>query len=100
MTRDDSDPVEVAAAAVGAAYGMTAEQALQHAALGDVPHPDAPPDVCGATDPRDAAYWCVLPPGHPRDAHSRYTEADMVGPHTLWHQRWADAEERRRGAAT
>jgi hypothetical protein len=96
MNSDPADPLDAAATVVGGQYGMTASDLLLHAALGDIPHPDATPDVCGATDPRDAAYWCVLPPGHPRGMHSRYTDAEITdGAPTLWRARWDDATRRR-----
>ena len=72
----DIDQITAAAAQVGARYGMTASQVLLHAALGDVPHPDAPGDVCGATDPRDDRRWCVLAPTHPGENHNRHAPDD------------------------
>lgn len=63
-----NDPVDrtidKVAAEIGAPYGFTASQVLQHIALGNVPHPDAPEDVCGATSPRRDNEWCRRAPGH------------------------------------
>jgi hypothetical protein len=43
-------------------YDMTGEQLLGSLARGDERHLDAPPDVCGAIDPRDTSKWCRLKP--------------------------------------
>lgn len=58
------DPIETAAAEAGRRYGMTAEQMLQHLAIGDIPHSDADPAHCGATDPRNDRKWCAEDKGH------------------------------------
>jgi hypothetical protein len=56
----------------GGQYGMTAEQVVTHIALGDLQHPDAPGEECGAVDPRDDSAWCRRPSGHERGFHCRY----------------------------
>lgn len=43
--------------------GMTVGQAVSYMLLGDRRHSDAPPEECGAVDPRDPAErkWCRRP---------------------------------------
>lgn len=65
-----------AAARLGRPYGMTAEQVIQYAVIGEAPHPDAPADVCGVTDPRRDDRWCVLAPEHPGEGHNAYAPRD------------------------
>jgi hypothetical protein len=73
---DEGDVLMAAAGEAGARYGMTGSQMLAHVAVGDVPHPNAPADVCGKTDPRSDHRWCVLAPVHPGEGHNRYAPAD------------------------
>jgi hypothetical protein len=51
------------AGALGAMYGMSADQMIAYVALGDRQHPDAPTGECGAVDPRDGQerFWCRRP---------------------------------------
>jgi hypothetical protein len=51
---------------------MTPEMVLQQIVLGDRRHDDAPPEVCGAVDPRDERRWCRIPAGHPPGFHNCY----------------------------
>jgi hypothetical protein len=72
-----TDPIEQAAAVVGAAFGMTSDQMFQHIAIGDLPHPNAAPEHCGATDPRDDRKWCAQDKGH-AGPHNNFRADDTV----------------------
>lgn len=64
-----------ACAITGREYGMTAEQMAQLIAIGDQPHPSAPSEQCGATDPRDARMWCAEDKSH-NGAHNNFRADD------------------------
>ena len=70
------DEIEQALATAGAPYGMSADQMIAHIVLGNVPHPDAEADECGASDPRDSTRWCALAKEHPGENHCNYAPDD------------------------
>lgn len=84
---EQSGLVDKLATALGAEFGMTGEQILQHMAIGDVPHPEAPDTDCGATDPRDDRKWCRLEPNHVGEGHNGHAPPP---PYRTW-RAWEEA---------
>lgn len=79
MTESTDHVLDTVAAQIGRRYLMTAEQVITHLAMGDIPHPDAADDDCGATDPRDDKHWCRQPKGHEDGFHNRYPPELLAG---------------------